>query len=114
MSRSRTAFNLLFTAVCVLVVLAVKLASGPTLGSQTPFLLFSVAVALCAYRFGFRYGVLAGLIAGGLADYFFVGDGWAFATRLDDFVKVASFIFQALVIGWTCSRLHRTCVKVAR
>lgn len=111
-SRHTLPLNVAFTALCLAAVVAVKLVASPALGHETPFLLFSAAVALSACLFGFGYGAAAAAAAAVLSDYFFVGESRGFATAPDDLIKVAVFFFQSLVVGWACARLRRTCSEV--
>ncbi|WP_162244717.1 PAS domain S-box protein, partial [Aureimonas sp. Leaf454] len=82
----------LFALASVASVFAVRLALDPLLGDRSPLILFTVAVALTAWRCGFGPGLLALATSTALGVFFFVEPRTSFAVAFpEEALNLAAF-----------------------
>jgi K+-sensing histidine kinase KdpD len=84
---------------------------GPSFG----FVTFYPAVMLAALYGGFRAGVLATLLSGALADYFWIEPTRSLAiSSLADWTALAIFVGFNVLLSWVAERLLQTSDRLRR
>jgi K+-sensing histidine kinase KdpD len=96
------------------VMLLTRLALGSVLGQDAPLLLFAVSVAVAAAWGGIGPGLLATVLALGLADYFLLPPLNSFGiVRTSDQVRSAMFCLEGAFITLLIESRHRVAAREA-
>jgi signal transduction histidine kinase len=91
------------TFVLVFVALGITLLLWSLLVKPVGSPLFLGAIALSAWLFGFRPGILASVIAGVLIDYFLVEPLHAFNANREEILRVLVFVAEGTFLSWLVS-----------
>ncbi len=96
------------TAIFVAVVVAVRLALRATIGGESAFLLFLVAVMASAWLGGTATGLFATLLTALAANYFFITPRWSFGLgSFSQGVEFLLFVGEGTVTALLAGQLHR-------
>ena len=92
----------------VLIAVVLRLVFLQALGMHAAFVTLYPAVVLAALYGGLRAGTLATLLAAALADYFWMEPaGSLIMAQSIDWLAVAIFVFNCLLISWIVGRLQK-------
>lgn len=90
----------LFAIFSVLIVLAIRWACNPILGSSATLLSFIFPVIVVSLFFGMKPGILATVLGALASDFFFVEPEFSFSiTRQSDVLRILIFLFEGLLIS---------------
>jgi PAS domain S-box-containing protein len=105
--RNSWLFRYGVSVVSVIVALALKLAIGPLLIVEAPFVLFLAAVMVSAWAGGLRAALLATALAGFCADYFFMEPKHTvLGSNPEQYLRLGQFVLEGIIIGWFTEKLR--------
>jgi PAS domain S-box-containing protein len=100
-------YRYLVAVVAVIAAIALRLTFLSSLGTQSPFLTFYPAVVIAALYGGLWAGLLATLLSGLAADYFWIGPGGLFFfDQPSDWVTLFVFYASCTLISIVTEKLH--------
>lgn len=74
--------------------------------SQSPFLLFFLAVVVSAWQAGTRSGLVATTLAIGISNFFFLEPRYSFLVDLADGLRLLVFTMECILISFLCGSLR--------
>ena len=93
------------TVLLVLAALAVTSVLWQIVDRPVSTPLFLAAIAVSAWLFGFRYGMLAALLSGIAIDYFYFPPYHEFSGDREEIVRLTLFMLEGAILSWLTEKL---------